>query len=45
MQFTNIYHPNLMARIYNVKNELTLSNHVRSSRGLYPHTSIFPLNN
>ena len=40
MQFTILNHPNMMARIYNVKNKWTLNNHVRSSRGLYPHTSM-----
>ena len=41
MQFTILDHPNMMARIYNVEIYNFFRNHVRSSRGLYPHTFIF----
>ena len=43
MQVTILCHPKLMARIYNIRIKQGICNHVRSSRGLYPHTFILPL--
>ena len=43
MQLTICCHPKLMARIYNIRLKQCLRNHVRNSRGLYPHTFLLPL--